>query len=89
MSLVADDRVARIKANLRYLHARLLGEELEIDDPAIERSYALFKEVFENEVPDADGLQSYCEARNGNSPARRAWNAALAYLMTDFRYLND
>jgi hypothetical protein len=45
--------------------------------------------VFENEVPDADGLQSYCEARNGNSPARRAWNAVLAYLMTDFRYLND
>jgi len=35
-----------IRANLQYLHWHLLGEELEIDDPEIDRTYALFLEVW-------------------------------------------
>ncbi|MFO7563606.1 MAG: DUF1588 domain-containing protein [Enhygromyxa sp.] len=35
-----------IRVNIQYLHWRLLGEELEIDDPEIDRSYALLLEVW-------------------------------------------
>ncbi|MFV8754284.1 DUF1588 domain-containing protein [Nannocystaceae bacterium ST9] len=35
-----------IRANIQYLHWHLLGEELDIDDPEIDRSYALFLEVW-------------------------------------------
>lgn len=35
-----------IRANIQYLHWHLLGEELEIDDPEIDRTYALFLEVW-------------------------------------------
>ncbi|WP_181197739.1 DUF1588 domain-containing protein [Enhygromyxa salina] len=35
-----------IRVNIQYLHWRLLGEQLDIDDPEIDRSYALFLEVW-------------------------------------------
>ncbi len=35
-----------IRANIQYLHWHLLGEELGDDDPEIDRSYALFLEVW-------------------------------------------
>ena len=44
------DAVADIKANIQYLHARILGEELDIADPEIERTYALFLETWEEGV---------------------------------------
>jgi hypothetical protein len=34
-----------IKDNIRYLHAHVLGEELELGDPEIERTYRLFDET--------------------------------------------
>jgi len=39
--------VADIRANIQYLHARILGEELDIADPEIDRTYALFLETWE------------------------------------------
>jgi hypothetical protein len=35
-----------IRANIQYLHWHLLGEELAADDPEIDRTYALFLEVW-------------------------------------------
>ncbi|PRP98094.1 hypothetical protein ENSA5_30790 [Enhygromyxa salina] len=35
-----------IRVNLQHLHWRVLGEQLELDDPEIDRSYALFLEVW-------------------------------------------
>lgn len=35
-----------IRVNIQYLHWRLLGEDLDIDSPEIDRSYALFLEVW-------------------------------------------
>jgi hypothetical protein len=35
-----------IRANIQYLHWHLLGEELELDNPEIDRTYALFLEVW-------------------------------------------
>ena len=35
-----------IRANIQHLHWHLLGEELELNDPEIDRTYALFLEVW-------------------------------------------
>jgi hypothetical protein len=35
-----------IRANIQYLHERMLGEFLDMNDPEIDRSYALFLEVW-------------------------------------------
>ncbi|MBA2662873.1 MAG: DUF1588 domain-containing protein [Bradymonadaceae bacterium] len=49
---------ARIRENIRYLHLHLLGEELALDDPAIERAYVLFVETWqEGKQGVADGTQ--------------------------------
>ena len=81
--------IERIKRNIRHLHQHLLGEDLAMDDPEIERAYALFKEVFENPAAADEGETILCESRNGSTPVRRAWSAVLAYLMVDSRYLLD
>lgn len=39
---------AAIKANIQYLHQRLLGEFLDLSDPEIERTYDLFLEVWQD-----------------------------------------
>lgn len=86
--LNGDVMIEAIKRNIRHLHQHLLGEELALDDPEIERTYALFKEVFENSEPETSELNIRCEQTNGSSAIRRAWSAVVAYLMADFRYLN-
>ena len=49
----------RIKANIRYLHQRVLGEFLAADDPEIERSYQLFLETWqEGQIGVGEGLYS-------------------------------
>ncbi|MCB9567946.1 MAG: hypothetical protein H6710_12180 [Myxococcales bacterium] len=38
---------AKIRKNIQHLHARILGEHLEIDDPEITRTFDLFKAVLD------------------------------------------
>jgi hypothetical protein len=38
--------VEAIKKNIQYLHSHILGEDLAIDDPEIERTYQLFLETY-------------------------------------------
>jgi hypothetical protein len=89
LSVDAAASVNAIRQNLVHLHERLLGERLDPADPEIERTYQLFKAVYNNAEPADPALsEPYCEDRNGSTPARRAWNAVLAYLSSDFDYLN-
>jgi hypothetical protein len=78
-----------IKRNLQYLHARLLGETLNLDDPEIERGLMLYHDVYLNQAANDSGMEIYCETRNGAGAGARAWNAVLAYLLLDFGYLNQ
>lgn len=39
--------IAAVKQNIQYLHKRVLGENLSIDDPEIERTYQVFLGTFE------------------------------------------
>jgi hypothetical protein len=89
-SIDPEASVNAIRQNLVHLHEHLLGERLDPADAEIERTYQLFKAVYENAEPADPALaEPYCENRNGSTPGRRAWNAVLTYLTSDFRYLND
>jgi hypothetical protein len=55
--------VASIKENIVYLHHRVLGETLTVDDPEIQRTYQLFLETFKelNKLDD-DELPYACRS---------------------------
>jgi len=63
------EAIADIKANIQHLHARILGEELELSDPEIERSYQLFLETWKEGAARVAGGQEnawlswWCMAR--------------------------
>jgi hypothetical protein len=63
------DTIADIKANIQHLHARLLGEELDISDPEIERTYQLFLETWKEGAANVTSgkenawLSWWCQAR--------------------------
>lgn len=59
-----------IKANIQYLHFHVLGEKLELDDPQIDRTYALFIDIWKD---GKAGLAA--ETYDGNLPGNcRATN---------------
>lgn len=89
LSIERDGSINRIKRNIQYLHKHFLGEELPLDHAELERTFSLFKAVYDNDKPEDSGLAVYCEQRNGNTPGRRAWNAVMAYLMSDFRFIGE
>ena len=61
--------VAAIKANIQHLHARLLGEQLGVSDPEIERTYNLFLETWKEGAANVaagtenEWLSWWCAAR--------------------------
>ena len=63
------DAIADIKANIQHLHSQILGEELEVTDPEIERTYNLFLETWkEGSANVAAGTENewlswWCQAR--------------------------
>jgi hypothetical protein len=62
--------VASIKANLVYLHKRILGETLTPDDPEITRSYQVFHDTWrEISALDKDGLKAL-QDNNGSCAGR-------------------
>lgn len=104
------DSIAKIKADIQYLHQKLLGEKLEVTDPEIERTYQLFVDVWrngkENVVSIDTSFPDGCVADrnyvtgesfdNGDMDMRlhddalytgRAWQAVIAYLLTDYDFL--
>ena len=62
------DAENRIKENIRYLHLRLLGEDLQIDDAEIETTYRLFYETWKEgraaleSGEESINLHSRCQA---------------------------
>ena len=64
LSVMAD-----IKANIQYLHSRILGEELDLTDPEIERTYGVFLETWKEGAANIESgkenawLSWWCQAR--------------------------
>ncbi len=55
-----------IRANIQYLHQRLLGEYVDLNDPEIDRSYQLFLDVWtDGKRGIADAPEEYSAQLNG------------------------
>ena len=94
----APAAVEHIKANIRYLHDRFLGEQLAPDDEEVTRTFRLFFETWNegmkkrqsNEVQAR--LPRACQAsglRSDNNYVLRAWMAVLSYLLADYKFLYE
>ncbi|MBZ5708514.1 DUF1588 domain-containing protein [Nannocystis pusilla] len=105
-----DFKAAEIKANIQYLHERILGEVLASDDPELERTYELYREVWlagaQNIADDLEGtgLGPCGATKDPNTGVAlpdeqkltqdelytiRAWQAVVAYLLSDFAFLYE
>jgi hypothetical protein len=87
-----DVSAPAIRSAIQYLHKRLLGEELAVDDPEITRTFDLFVAV--RNASAAGALPAACGAGlPAQNPIRldaqrtvQAWQAVMAYLISDFRF---
>lgn len=63
------DVIADIKANIQHLHSRILGEELDLSDPEIERTFGVFLETWKEGAANVESgkenawLSWWCQAR--------------------------
>ncbi len=107
------ESIAKIKADIQFLHEKLLGEKLEVTDPEIERTYQLFVDVWRNGKDNVVAVDASfpgeCVAERNYVTGEslrgegdmdmtlnddslytgRAWQAVIAYLMTDFDFLYE
>lgn len=84
---------SRIKQNIQYLHKRVLGEELALNDAEITRTYNLFvaaKGMYSGSnipVDCAGALTTTDPIRVDANATVRSWMAVTAYLMMDYKFL--
>ncbi len=101
---VPEDAAAAvaIRTNIAWLHQWLLGEFLAEDDPEIDETYRLFREVRTLRISHGKTTNlrwggGHCEIdfEEGNTidtdehHTVRAWIAVLAYLLSDYRFIYE
>jgi hypothetical protein len=101
-----DQSVSDIKTNIQFLHNYLLQEQLDIDDPEIERTYQLFLDTWHELSQSGDtSLPWECQAQNSpvdgsklpmsvqigddKNFTLRSWQAVIAYLLSDYKFLYE
>lgn len=87
-----DVAAAKLRGAMQFLHKRVLGEELATDDAEITRTFELFVAARAAAVGKnmpaacAAGLPSTDPIRADALGTVQAWQAVMAYLLSDFRF---
>lgn len=97
--------VADIQQNIQYLHKLILDEDLALDDPELQRTYQLYLATWREMVTASADLPYDCWGRvdwntgvtlpdaqviqNDPTGAIRSWQAVIAYLLTDYRFMYE
>ena len=90
-----------IRSNIQYLHSRLLGEELAIDDPEIEATFSLFQQIWtarmaaqksehisnDTELCILDDGGSYIESDPNQT--LRSWAVVVNYMLRDYKFIHE
>ena len=89
-----DTNDAAVRANIQHLHWQLLGEKLEAGDPELERTYNLFRDVWQdgNTNDYGDGLPGQCQADGLDADPNytvRAWMAVVSYMLSTYQFLHE
>ena len=92
-----DDALGRLKIqqNIQHLYKQILGEELAIDNPEIDRAYNLLVAV--RDITATEQIPADCRGSLGSTdPIRvdadktvRPWMAVVAYLLSDFKFFYE
>lgn len=86
---------ANIRKNIQYLHKRVFGEELDVNDSEITRAYNLFvavkaKSTGSNIPVDCAGtLTTTDPVRVDANGTVRSWMAVMAYFLMDAKFLYE
>lgn len=90
-----------IRANIRYLHERLLGENVAVDSPEVNATYALFSETWNARIAAGKSAsvssgEEFCLLENAVNPVTndpqqtlRSWAVVLNYLLRDYRFIHE
>ncbi len=78
-----------IRQNIQFLHRRILGEELALDDAEIDNTYQLFLDV---RAQGDTSIQSQCRGGGSSTDTNGTvipWMAVVTYLLADYRFLYE
>ncbi|MBT8147193.1 MAG: DUF1588 domain-containing protein, partial [Gammaproteobacteria bacterium] len=90
-----------IRSNIQYLHERLLGEAVALDDPEIDATFSLFSEIWQARIdagkgPEISSETELCILENATNPVTsdpnqtlRSWVAVVNYLLRDYRFIHE
>jgi len=78
-----------IRQNMQYLHRRLLGEDLAVDDAELSTTYQLFVDV---RAAGETDIPSQCRgggSSNDDNGTVIPWMAVVTYLLSDYRFVYE
>ena len=99
-NLPTNDPTA-IRKNIQYLHDRLLGEKLALNDPEIDVTYNLFNSVWQVRLQQRAGAAissnaEICISENAKSMVTtdsfqtlRSWVAVVNYMLRDYKFIHE
>lgn len=101
LSSLPTTNPSAIRSNIQYLHSRLLGEELAIDDPEIEATFSLFQQIWtarmaaqksehisnDTELCILDDGGSYIESDPNQT--LRSWAVVVNYMLRDYKFIHE
>lgn len=90
-----------IRTNIQYLHSRMLGENLALNDPEITATYNLFNSVWLARLQKGKGAtvnsnSELCISENAKTMVTsdsfqtlRSWVAVINYMLRDYRFIHE
>ena len=84
-----DAQAASVRANIVYLHERLLGQQLSVGDPEITATFDVFSALYQAHKGNT-ALATSCQTAATTTDAAgtlNAWMGTISYLMNDFDFL--
>ncbi len=90
-----------IRSNIQYLHNKLLGEDLAIDDPEIDATFSLFEAVWNARIAAGKGPSVFSETEicivddavnpvlTDSTQTLRSWAAIINYMIRDYSFIHE
>ena len=90
-----------VRSNIQYLHSRLLGEELAINDPEIDATFSLFQAVWNarnaaNKGAAVSSESELCIVSGVVNPVTsdpnqtlRSWAAVVNFMIRDYNFIHE
>lgn len=90
-----------IRSNIQFLHSKMLGEKLALNDPEIDATYNLFNSVWQARLKKGKGATvssttEICSSENvktmvtsDSHQTLRSWVAVINYMLRDYKFIHE